>query len=81
MTDALWDRFPAFLRTGLAENPLKCEYYLPAVTNALVREGKATVAVLPCDEVWHGVTYREDLQSVKDAIEGMKKAGIYPDQL
>ena len=81
MLDELWARFPAFLEQGLAENPLKCEYILPSVVNQLLAEGKATAEVLPCDEVWHGVTYQEDLQSVRDAIAGMKARGVYPERL
>jgi len=78
MLDALWGDFPAFLDANLPCNPLKCEYYLPAVANASVQSGAATVQVLDCGEVWHGVTYQEDLQSVRDAIAAMKQQDIYP---
>ena len=81
MLDELWARFPAFLDERLDRDPLKCEYYLPAVANAVVQEGRGTVAVLECGEVWHGVTYREDLQSVKDAIAQLKREGVYPKDL
>ena len=77
MLDELETRFPAFLQEGLASNPLKCEFCLPTVVNQQVEEGTASVRVLPCDEVWHGVTYREDLQSVKDAIAAMEENGTY----
>ena len=70
-------RFPVFLAENLPKNPLKCEYYLPSVVDAQIREGSASVRVLDCDEVWYGVTYREDLASVKEAIAHMKQAGIY----
>ena len=81
MLDELWDGFPAFLDENLPKNPLKCEYYLPAVANAAVCSGRATVKLLPCSEVWHGVTYKEDLQSVRDAIGDMKRTGVYPEKL
>lgn len=74
-------RFPAFLDENLPGNPLKCEYFLPTVVNQQLDEGTATVRVLPCEEVWHGVTYREDLQAVKDAIAELKKTGIYTEKL
>lgn len=77
----LMARFPAFLDESLPKNPLKCEYFLPAVVNQQLAEGSATVRVLPCEEVWHGVTYREDLQSVKDAIAELKERGVYPEML
>lgn len=81
MLDELWARFPAFLEEKLGSDPLKCEYYLPSVANALLQEGLARVHVLECNEVWHGVTYREDLQSVIDAIAALKQAGVYPASL
>lgn len=76
--DELWARFPAFLEKGLAENPLKCEYFLPFVVNELISEGSASVRVLRCGEQWHGVTYREDLDSVRAAVAALKSAGRYP---
>lgn len=81
MLDQLWERFPAFLDRQMPADPLKCEYYLPAVANAVLQEGLGTVRVLECGEVWHGVTYREDLQSVQDAVAALKQAGVYPESL
>ena len=81
MLDELWTRFPAFLDERLVKDPLTCEYYLPSVANAVLQEGLGTVRVLDCGEVWHGVTYREDLDSVKAAIAALKAAGIYPEKL
>jgi hypothetical protein len=37
--------------------------------------------MLHCGETWYGVTYKEDLGSVKDAIANMKERGVYPSQL
>ena len=81
MLEELTARFPEFLRENLPGNPLKCEYFLPSVVGAQLQEGTASVQVLPCEEVWHGVTYREDLESVRTAIAQMKKQGIYEDTL
>ena len=79
--DVLWDRFPAFLTKNLPVNPLKCEYFLPFVVNEQLEEGSATAKVLPCEETWYGVTYKEDLASVENAIAQMKKDGIYEEDL
>ena len=79
MLDELWTRFPAFLEQNLAENPLKCEYYLPSVVTAVLNEGRGSVRVLDCEEVWHGVTYRADLPAVRAAIAELKRVGVYPD--
>ncbi len=77
----LWEleeRFPAFLQKGFRENPLKCEYFLPAVVGALLKEDKASVKVLKSTDQWHGVTYKEDRPMVVKAIQNMKKTGKYP---
>lgn len=74
-------RFAGFLRENLAKNPLKCEYYLPSVANAQIQEGLGTIRVLPSAERWYGITYREDLQSVQEAIARLKAEGVYPQRL
>lgn len=71
-------RFPRFLEKNLKENPLKCEYFLPSVVGELIAEQKATVKVLESEDRWYGITYKEDKQSVVDAIVRMKEQGIYP---
>ena len=81
MLDELDARFPAFLDAALEANPLKGEYFLPSVINDQLKAGTASVCVLPCEETWYGVTYREDLASVKDAISRMKQQGIYEETL
>ena len=75
------DGFPAFLDKGLAENPMKCEYFLPAVVSRLLGEGRATVAVLKSADKWYGVTYKEDKPVVVAAIRKMKEDGLYPERL
>ena len=81
MLDEISHRFSAFLRENLPVNPLKCEYYLPSVPNQCIQEGKATVQVLHTPEKWFGMTSHEDLEMVRGAIEEMKAAGKYPDDL
>ena len=81
MMDELRDRFPAWLEENVPQNPLKCEYFLPFVANALIKEGKGCVRVLNCTETWYGITYREDLDSVKAAIAKLRENGVYPETL
>lgn len=78
MMDELKARFPAWLDENLPKNPMKCEYFLPFVANELIKSGDGTVRVLNCRETWYGVTYREDLSSVKAALAKMRDEGIYP---
>ncbi|MGN0406574.1 MAG: NDP-sugar synthase [Bariatricus sp.] len=73
--------FPAFLEKGLVSNPMKCEYFLPAVVSTLLEEGRATVAVLASADKWYGVTYKEDKPVVVEAIKRMKSEGRYPEKL
>ena len=74
-------RLGAFFEKEVPLDPLKREFYLPSVVNQQLEEGTARVRVLPCEEVWHGVTYREDLASVKEAICALKAAGVYEERL
>lgn len=74
----LRERFPRFLVENLAKNPLKCEYFLPAVVGALLEEKKAEVTVLRSPDQWYGVTYHADKPVVEEAIRQMKEWGDYP---
>jgi len=75
------DGFPAFLDEGLKNNPMKCEYFLPAVVSNLIEGGKAAVTVLKSPDKWYGVTYKEDKPVVEAAIRRMKHEGVYPGHL
>ena len=79
--DEIWNAFPAFLAENLPVNPEKCEFYLPTFVGSRLAEKKVSVRVLPCMETWHGVTYKEDLDSVKSAIGQLKREGKYPARL
>jgi NDP-sugar pyrophosphorylase family protein len=81
MLDELYKRFPAWLDENLPANPTKCEYFLPFVTNAMIKAGEGTVAVLPCHEQWYGMTYKEDIPTVVNAIKALRDGGIYPEKL
>ena len=81
MMDELEGEFPAWLDEALRTNPEKAEYFLPFVANDAIKAGRATVRVLPCREQWYGMTYKEDMQSVKDALARMRAEGVYPDIL
>ena len=75
------NRFEPFLTQNIKENPLKCEFLLPTVVGDILKDGNAEVEVLPSVEKWYGVTYADDMPGVRAAIEGMKKSGVYPQQL
>mgnify|MGYP005757463299 FL=1 len=73
--------FPAFLKKGLAENPMKCEYFLPSVVSDLLSAGKASVSVLESEDKWYGITYKEDKPAVTAAVQKLKDSGRYPERL
>lgn len=81
MLDELYKRFPAWLDANLSVNPTKCEYFLPFVTNAMIKDGEGTVAVLPCHEQWYGMTYKEDFPTVVNAIKALRDEGVYTEKL
>ena len=81
MLTELVRRFPAWYAENAEKNPLKGEYFLPSVANALIQEGLARVRVLPCHETWHGVTYKEDLPDVIATIASLREKGVYPETL
>lgn len=82
----MWGLTPEFierLKTGLVEfmtsldNPLKDEYLLPTYIGKLLRENKVTVKALPTDDIWFGVTYKEDKDPVIKAMKELISAGVY----
>lgn len=72
--------FQNFLKEELPENPLKGEYFLPFAVDELLQQGKASVKVLTSMDKWYGVTYKEDKEMVVNAIAGLKKSGLYPEE-
>ncbi len=74
-------RFAPWLTENVPLNPMKCEYFLPLIPNLLLKEGKATVRVLPTQEKWYGVTYSGDMPKVQAALQQMRDEGVYPEYL
>lgn len=81
MMEEMENGLPEFFEKSVAANPMKAEYYLPGAADKLVKEGKAQVKVLASSDKWYGVTYKEDKEDVKNALESMKNKGEYPDKL
>lgn len=67
--------FAKFLRERGEE--AKSEFYLPAAVDQLIREGSARTLALPCESRWLGVTYRDDLPSVRSAVAELCASGAY----
>ena len=54
---------------------------LPTFIGSLINEGKGTVKVIPTYDKWFGVTFKEDLPSVKNSVMELVKSGEYPEDL
>lgn len=59
------------------EDP-KAECFIPVEVDNLMKEGKATVKVVPTSASWLGVTYQEDKPHVVNGINKMIADGVYP---
>ncbi len=60
---------------------LKSEYFIPLFVNTLLEQKLITLEVLTSSDKWFGVTYREDRQTVVDALNGFHNEGRYPSPL
>ncbi len=76
---ALEERFATFLDTRGGEP--SAELYLPAVVDAMVSAGEATVQVLRSDDHWFGVTYSGDAPRVAARVQELVDSGAYPGDL
>ena len=81
LLDELEKGFGSFLADALKNDPLKAEYLLPTVVDRLLKEGKASVSVLPTPDTWFGITYAEDKASVTEEFRKMAEEGKYPTPL
>ncbi len=68
--EELSDGFTNFLKT--TSDPLKDEYVLPNFVGELIKNKNAKVKVLESFDTWIGMTYREDLDFVRKAMENYK---------
>jgi hypothetical protein len=60
---------------------LTSEFYIPFAMNEVIRTGKARVKVLPTQERWFGVTYREERDIVAGNLKTLVQQGVYPADL
>ena len=73
--DELESGFVKFLAEQGTE--LKSEYLLPRIVDKMIKQDGEKVKVLYTDDKWYGVTYKEDKQSVVDAIAALCAKGLY----
>lgn len=73
------DLFKAFALAN-KENP-KAEFFIPLIGENLVKNNTATFKVVPTENQWFGVTYKEDKPFVQECINQLIKNGKYPESL
>ena len=59
----------------------KSEFFIPSAVNELVSAGRARVKVLPTNDSWFGITYREDHPRVVASIGRLIQNRTYPERL
>lgn len=74
------DNFEEFLEKN-KEKLDKCEYLIPDILFKTIDENYATCKVIPTTATWYGVTYKEDAESVKEALKNLVETGEYPNHL
>ena len=87
----LWASFPVFIDMSEdyfikyleknKENLDSCEYVLPEMIGELIKENKADVTILPTNDKWIGITYKEDLVPAQKSFKKMFDQGLYPDNI
>ena len=70
----LKDRFINFLE-GMSD-PMTDEYLLPIIADGMIKDGYE-FSVLPTDDKWFGVTYKEDKAAVTERFRKHVEEGIY----
>jgi len=68
--------FRSFL--DVSRHDPKSEFFITSVMDDLIRSGQVRVQVLKTPERWAGVTYREEIELVRNAISAHVAAGRYP---
>ncbi len=73
--NVLEEKFEKFKQN--LSNPLKDEFFIPFVVDECIKANEATVKVFNCRDKWYGMTYKEDIVAVKEAMKKMISEGHY----
>lgn len=78
--DAIEEQMPNFFEDN-KDDLLTSEMLLPDVIDRMIQNNEVKVKVIPTQSTWYGVTYREDLEPVKDSIKKLVYTGVYNKKL
>ncbi len=59
----------------------KKEFLLPMVLDKMMKEKEVNIKVIPTNAKWYGITYKEDLNILKENINKLIEEGVYPKKL
>ena len=79
--DVLGEGFKEFFDKEVCQDPLKSEYLIPVFIGQLLDQGKLNVKVLRTDDTWYGMTYKEDVITVKERFSEMLENKFYSEEL
>lgn len=78
LTPDIFDELDAEYKEFLEKADLmKDEFFIPTVIKNASDKGIAKIKVFENKDKWYGITYREDLQELKNAIGGYIREGLY----
>lgn len=72
--NVLKKEFPVFLAN--MENPLKDEFLLPVIADGMIKNG-TKYTVVDTDDIWFGITYKEDKEPVIQSFKKLYAKGEY----
>lgn len=79
--DVLGEGFKEFFDKEVCQDPLKSEYLIPVFIGQLLEQGKLNVKVLRTDDTWYGMTYKEDVITVRERFSEMLENKFYSEEL
>jgi hypothetical protein len=71
--------FRDFLQTRIDEP--KSEFFIPIVADQFIQGGHGVIKVIPTNESWFGVTYKQDAPEVQKSVNALVSKGVYPADL
>ena len=79
--ELLEEGFKEFFDKEVCQDPLKSEYLIPVFIGQLLEQGEINVKVLRTDDTWYGMTYKEDVITVKERFSEMLESNFYSEEL
>ena len=74
-TPGLFEHLESKFRTFLAETDAgdnKSEFLIPTIVDELINSGEVKVKLLETNDKWLGITYKDDLPSVREALKAVE---------